>query len=113
MGSSSSSVPQPQHFEGVPGRGKMVYHRKVRHTSYREPYGLEITCPSATITGIVCWPLTDKVQSPEATVESGGLNYKHVRIYLRPTEKGEWAFDLAISAEENDETKASQQVRIE
>jgi hypothetical protein len=67
-----------------------------------------------TITGIACFPVKDKnIQSPEATVTGGGVNRKHVRIYLEPAEKGEWAYDLAIKGEENYETTSSQQVRIE
>jgi len=99
---------------GTSGRGKVVYERKCVHSSQREPYEIEITCPSATITGIACCPAEDDtIQLPVATVKSGGLSCKHVRIYLKPTEKGEWAYDLAISAELNLEPKASQQVRIE
>jgi hypothetical protein len=45
-------------------------------------------------------------------VTEGGVNWTHVRIYLEPTEKGEWAYQLAISAEENNESRASQQVRF-
>ena len=113
MGSSPSSVPRPSLVEGCPGRGKVVYQRKHCHTSYKGPYGLEITCPSGTITGIACCPVeNDKIQSPAATVKSGGLNYDRVRMYLEPTERGEWGYDLAISAELN-QPKASQQVKIE
>ena len=114
MGASwSKKIPQPSLVQGNTGRGKVVFQRQRLHTSKIGPYGIEITCPSE-ITGISCTPFEkSKIQSPEATVKSGGINYKYVRIYLEPTEKGEWAYEIAISAEENHVSKASQQVRIE
>jgi len=64
------------------------------------PYTFQFTHPAVTITGIACYPVENKkIQSPEATVTGGGVNWKHVHIYLEPTEKGEWAYDLAIKAE--------------
>jgi hypothetical protein len=90
-----------------------MYQRTSYNTSDKGPYGLEITNPSATITRIECCPIADQnIQSPEVILKSGGINYRHVRIYLVPTVKDKWAYQLAITAEE-DETKASQQVRIE
>ena len=111
---SSKKIPRPRLVEGYPGRGKTVYQRQVFHSSQKRPYTFHFAHPSATITGIACCPVADEnIQTPEATVTGGGVNCKHVRIYLEPTEKGEWAYDLAIKAEENHETKPSQQVRIE
>jgi len=105
---SSKKVPRLRLIEQLPGRGKVVYQREIFHSSQKEPYIFEFTHPSGTITGIACCPVEDeKIQSPEATVKSGGLNCEHVCIYLERTEKGEWAYQLAISAEENHETKAS------
>jgi hypothetical protein len=111
----SKKVPRPSLVEGHPRHGKIVYQREVFHSSQKRPYTFEFTNPLVTrITGIACCPLPDKkIQAPEATVSDGGVNSKHVHIYLEPTEKGEWGYVLAISAEENLETKASQQVRIE
>jgi hypothetical protein len=112
---SSKKIPQPRLVEGHPGHGKIVYQREQFHSSQKRPYTFKFTNPSVTtITGIACCPVADeKIQAPEATVTEGGVNCKHVHIYLEPTEKGEWGYVLAISAEENLETKASQQVRIE
>ena len=111
MGSSFSSVPRPRLVYGFPDRGKIMFERKREHMSHRGAYGLEITCPSYKITGIACCPVADeKIQSPEATVESGGVSYNHVRIYLEPIKKDyDWAYELVINAEED----ASQKVRIE
>jgi hypothetical protein len=108
---SSNEIPRPSLVVGLPGRGKVVYERKSVRTSQKGPYGIEITCTSATVTGIACCPVEDdKIHSPVATVKSGGVGWKYVRVYLEPTEKGEWAYQLAISAEENHETKALLQV---
>jgi len=99
---SSKEIPRPSIVEGHPGRGKVVYKREVFHSSQRGPYTFEFTHPSATITGIACCPVEDeKIQAPEATVTGGGVNWKYVHVYLEPREKGEWAYELAINAEEN------------
>jgi len=66
---SPKEIPRPSLVEGLPGRGKVVYERKSVHTSQTGPYGIKITCPSATITGIACCPgEDDKIQSPVAVV---------------------------------------------
>ena len=96
---SSKEIPRPRLLEGLPGRGKIVYKREVFHSSQKRPYTFHFQSPS-TITGIACYPVEDeKIQAPEATVKEGGVNWKHVHIYVEPTEKGEWAYDLAINAE--------------
>jgi len=106
---SSKKIPRPSLVEGIPGRGKVLYRRQVFHSSRKAPYTFEFSHPSATITGIACCPVGDeKIQSPEAKVTAGGVNWKHAHIYLEPTEKSDWAYDLAITGEYN-----QQQVRIE
>jgi hypothetical protein len=111
---SSRKIPRPSLAEGHPGRGIFVYQREVFHSSHKKPYTFKFTIPTGTITGIACYPVKDKkIQSPEATVTEGGVNCKYVHVYLEPIEKGEWAYELAIRAEEDHETKAPQQVRIE
>ena len=103
---SSKKIPRPRLVEGLPGRGKIVYQREVFHSSQKRPYTFHFTYASSAIAGIACIPVADEnIQSPEATVTEGGINCKHVHIYLEPIEKGEWAYELAINAEENHETR--------
>jgi len=117
MGSwfSSRKIPRPKLIFGIYGRGKVLYQRTIIHTSQMGHYGMEITCPSAAITGITCFPVEDdRIQSPEAKVKSGGVNCKHVNIYLTPIKKDDfWGYVFTIRAELNNETRASQQVRID
>lgn len=97
--------PRPQLVEGVPGRGKVVYKREAKH--FVEKYDTVKYTGTAKITGIACVPVENKtIQSAQATVTAGGLNHNHVDIYLKPTQSGKWAYQLAISAEE---PKPSQQ----
>jgi hypothetical protein len=87
---------------------------KLQRISKKGPCTVKFTHFSANISGISCRPVKNEdIQSPEATVTDGGINWKHANIYLEPTQKGQWGFDLSISVEENSETEASQQVRIE
>jgi len=111
MDSSSSSrkIPRPWFIKGLPDRGKIVYKQTTFHNSQRGPCTLKFAHPSATITGIACYPVADaNIQAPEATVTEGGVNCKHVHIYLKPEEEGNWAYELTILAEENHETRAQQ-----
>jgi hypothetical protein len=79
---SSKEIPRPEHVEGHPNRGKIVYKRESVHSSQKRPYTLQFTHCSATITGISCYPVKDKkIQAPEATVTAGGVNCKHVHIW--------------------------------
>lgn len=110
---SSKKIPRPSLVEGLPGRGKVVYKREVFHSSRRRPYTFKFIHSSAMITGLACCPVRDeKTQAPEATVTEGGVNWKHVHIHMKPTEEGDWAYELAINAVLNHETGVSQQVRI-
>jgi hypothetical protein len=100
--SQPEKIPRPCFVEGICNRGKVVYRQKVSHDSQKGPYKLEFSYPSSTITGIACCPVAnEKIQSPEAAVTAGGVNCKYVHIYLEPLEEDEWAYELAISAEEN------------
>jgi hypothetical protein len=108
---SKKEIPRPSLIEGVPGRGKVVYKREVFHTAEKKPHTFRFAHPTGPITGIACTPVKDEqIQSPEATVTEGGLHHKHVHIYLEPTQKGPWAYQLAINAEE---PTSSYQVRIQ
>jgi len=111
---SSKKIPRSSLVEGISGCGNVLYKRQVFHSSRKGPHTFEYTHPSATITGIACCSVEDKnIQAPEATVTGGGVNWNHVRIYLEPTEEGNWAYELAIKGEENHETRGSQQIRTE
>jgi hypothetical protein len=54
--------------------------------------------PTDTITGIACVPVSAEIQSPEAKITEGGINYKFVTIELTPVDEGQWACDIAICA---------------
>jgi len=115
MGSGTSKkIPRPSTTEGTQDIGEIIFERNKSHSPIKEPYTLNITSCSAKISWIECRPIEDEgVQSPEATVKSGGLNYNKVSISLEPTENGEWGYDLFIKGTKNHETSGSQQVRIE
>jgi hypothetical protein len=55
----------------------------------------------------------EEIQSPEAEVKEGGLNWKYVFIYLEPQQEGKWAYEIEIRAEDAHETTPSQEVTIE
>jgi hypothetical protein len=95
-----TAIARPELVESLPDRGQEVYRRQRRHAASKRPYTIKYKYPTATITGLACVPVENKtIQSPEPTVTAGGVNHKHVHIYLKPTQSGEWAYQLSISAE--------------
>lgn len=90
------TIPQNVFIEGTPDVGNEVYKMLVRRTT-RSPYTFSHKLRSGQIiTGISCVPVSDDIQSPEAEVVQGGINYNEVRICLTPVESGEWGCTVCI-----------------
>jgi hypothetical protein len=82
---------------GSPEEGGVAYKQRVVRESQR-PYTITYSHPTDTITGIACVPVSAEIQSPEADVTEGGINYNFVEICLKPVEEGKWACEIVICA---------------
>jgi hypothetical protein len=93
------SPPVPQNCYADVGprmESSKVIYRQVVTRSTKAPYTVKFHDPHHVITGIACFRKDDKTATPEAEVVDGGVSHTHVKIDLRPVQKGEWTCCIQI-----------------
>lgn len=76
-----------------------IFNEKIRR---RSQYEVKYRNERYTITGIACVPVSKEIQSPEAAVVEGGLNYSYVIIRLTPEKDYEYGCQIIITGKERE-----------
>lgn len=92
---AKEEIPQCNLIQGIPEQGGIIYKKQVVNMT-QKPYPVTFSTPTETITGIACVPVSKEIQSPEAKVSKGGINFKTVTIILTPVKRGKWACNISI-----------------